>query len=609
MQITVRSRAKLTAQVLFWCVASLLSPCLAADPQQPAVQPLPEEAERKSLEDRIPAWKARLASFQARAEALQSQTAKDLALGQAAEIQVQLEELRKKSAKLLEIIEVKRLIPDLSGKTLETARETLARLELEMAGLRAGVSPGAVSFPAPSPPPTTNPSDTSNQRPPESKPAMLAGRLLDENGQHGVPYAAVLLRCEGEVKAELATKTDANGNYSFSNLPPGNCLIRAGKDLSPEDWDATRKDLKMNKTPDPAKLAFGERTLKGIKLTAGQPTLASDIRLEPRKASIGEFARAIVGFEQSGASAAPSAQKFFFDLWLSVPAPFLPRKYPDPNFGPGLRLWGDIRVTSTAQQIQSSIGDFAVRFAQQVSSLKVNDVAQASEFLAGAELRIVHWGVSRSRLLSFDPSTRERFGMYLVAGGGTITPINPRDTPQIFAVPPAGSVPAFDTEVKKLGLNLTGKEFIAFAAQDRDKFFRQYYGGIRLKTFYYDRDTGEPLRRFPATLDVLVGQSEAITGGRLRGPVLRLEGFYPFPFSETRDLYLFGTAELNPGRPHISDAVILAPAPTGTPVPAANVLLVSTPQLTRDHYRIGVGIDFLSLIQHIKESNANNPNK
>ena len=222
-------------------------------------------------------------------------------------------------------------------------------------------------------------------------------------------------------------------------------------------------------------------------------------------------------------------------------------------------------------------------------------------------MRLKEWGITDGPFLSFDKQTRERFGMYLVAGGGVSTPLNPRDTLQVFVVPPTGSEPAFDKEISTLGLTsqLAGKSFIAFASTDRDRFFRQYYGGLRFKTFYYDRDTTEPLRRFPATLDVLVGQDEAVTGGRAKGIVLRLEGFYPLPFTNTEFIYLFGNVEMIPGRPNVSDSIILQAAPANTLVPAANVLLVSTPQLNRDRYRIGVGMDVIALIEAIKTSKAN----
>lgn len=470
-------------------------------------------------------------------------------------------------------------------------------------------------------------------KPAETKKSTLTGKIVSDQTGEEIPNAVVIARCGTDGKLEFMTRTDDSGDYKFENIPAsaGTCLVRATKYLSPEENEQAKLEMEKKvaelaknlagkkpsssvrmqarKDLDPQWKPFETRTLKDISVSGGETVKISDLRLPNRTAGVGEFARAIIGFEQTGASSAPSVQKYFADLWLSVPAPFINTNWKDPNFGPRFQLWGDIRVTSTPQQIQSSIGDFAIQFPTQFGALKVNEVAQAAEFVAGVERRILDWGVTKSRLLSFDQSTRERFGMYFTAGFGTVTPFNPRDTVQVFNNPAPGVEPAFDQQIAALGLTsqLAGKKFVAFVSQDRDKFFRQYYAGIRLKTFYYDRDTDEPQRRFPATLDVVFGQNEAVTGGRLHRVVMRLEGFYPLPYTETNFMYLFGTADLILGRTHVNNAIILQPATNNPPIPDPSILLISTPQLNRDHYRIGVGMDFLQVINKIKSKNDNKP--
>jgi hypothetical protein len=563
-------------------IASMTVLCAAAQqmprPNQSSSQQLNNEA--KKVRDQKATLDQQLKDLQDTAASLQTSAAKQLAQSQADELRAQSQALGKISDKYQEIIDVNTLLPKLSGRTKETALETLGRLNQELAELQAGrVVPQA-----------NPPAD--NNKLPNPTTGSLVGSIRDEDG-NVIQGAVVLVRCGDKGNYyDAPTRSDLNGQYVFSNLPADkDCLVKAAK--PPSDGDK----------------AYEERTLKPLHITAGRTRVATGLQLEERRASLGEFARSIVGFEQTGASASASAQKFFFDLSVSIPSPFHRGTGLDPNFGSFFRYWGDVRVSSVPQQITSSLGDFAVRFPEQVSAVKVNEVAQSAEFLAGGELRLKGWGFRRSRLLSFERNIKERFGMYLVGGGGISTPINPRDTLQVFAVPPLGSVPAFDKEIQNLGLTsqLAGKSFIAFASQDRDKFYRRYYAGFRLKTFYYERDTDEPLRRFPATLDVLTGQNEAVAGGRLQRMVLRLEGFYSLPFTEANYIYLFGTAEMIPGRPQISDAIILQSAPANTPVPASNVLLISTPQLSRDQYRLGIGIDAISLIQHIKDRNLNNP--
>ena len=317
--------------------------------------------------------------------------------------------------------------------------------------------------------------------------------------------------------------------------------------------------------------------------------------------ALGELSRAIVGFEQAGASSSKSAQNFFFDLDVSIPLAFRhpsaakvaeesnkeKQKDVDPYFGPRLRSWGEIRVTSVPQQIHTSVGGFAASFAQQAANVPVNEVAQAAEFLAGVQYRIGETAKAKS-YFGFGHDTTQKFAVSLLAAGGAITPTTPRQSLEVF------QVPTFDQSFFTKFPQATGKQFIAFVLADRDRFFRQYYAGFRFETYYFDLKGEEIKLRFPATLDITYGVNEAVTGGRVHGGVIRLEGFYPLPFQTAQFVYLFGTALIKPARARIVEPLILQPAPADTPVPAANVALVTIPQINRDYYRIGVGIDFIS---------------
>jgi hypothetical protein len=310
---------------------------------------------------------------------------------------------------------------------------------------------------------------------------------------------------------------------------------------------------------------------------------ASPVNIDLVVRPLGSFSRAIVGFEQAGASSARSTQRFFMDLTLSSP---LPWGNVDPFFGRRARSWGSIRITSVPQQITTGVAEFAGAFAQNVGEVKVNELAQGVEFLAGGEYRLT--GSGTSRFGSFGSETSTRFTLSFILGGGIITPFNPRETLEIFKVfPDAPSLPTIPA----------GKDFVAFVSPDRDRFFRQYYAGFRVQTYYFDfRNPDVPMKRYPATLDITYGQNEAVTGGRLRGGVIRLEGFYPLPYDGLKFINLFGTALIKPSRTKITDPLILEAAPAGTTVPANNVFLLTIPQINRDYYRVGVGIDFMSLI-------------
>lgn len=349
-------------------------------------------------------------------------------------------------------------------------------------------------------------------------------------------------------------------------------------------------DLQIRFDPSKNKITISTEaddytTRRTVQITNGED-ITVDISIEDRPVSL--LQRAVVGFSQSGASSARSDQNYFFDLFISKSLPF-PQKV-DPNFGERWKTWGDIRVASAPQQITSGVGTFASGFVQNVANLPVNKVARALEFLTGIEVRLFG---NDALLPSFDRQTKQKFSLSLVAGFGATTPTDPKENIEIFKV--AAGAPGLPPEA-------VGKEFVAFVTSDRDRFFRQYYAGFRINTFFFNQHD-IPLQRFPAMLDVMYGQNEFVTGGRLRGGVVRIDGYFPLPYEGMKFVNLFGTAFLRPGRTNIATPLILAPAPDGTTVPAVNVALVATPQIRRDYYRVGVGIDFISFIQTLKNIN------
>jgi hypothetical protein len=312
-----------------------------------------------------------------------------------------------------------------------------------------------------------------------------------------------------------------------------------------------------------------------------------NINIEDRPVSL--LARAIVGREQSGASSAQNQQNYFFDLFISKTLPL--RQKISPNFGERWRTWGDFRIASTPLSDDTTIGAISTGFATQISQIKVRDAARVFEFLGGLEYRVTG---NAALLPSFDRQTKQKFSLSFIAGFGGITPINPQDSITTFKV--FDDAPGLPPEAK-------GKEFVAFIPADRSHFFRQYYLGARIQTFFFNR-YNVPIQRFPAQLDLTVGQNEFVTGGKLHGPIMRIEGFFPLPYEDLKFINLFATAMLRPGGERTTTPLVLQPAPDGTVVPASNVVLVTRPQPNRDYYRIGAGIDLVSFYQWFKQATS-----
>jgi hypothetical protein len=93
----------------------------------------------------------------------------------------------------------------------------------------------------------------------------------------------------------------------------------------------------------------------------------------------------------------------------------------------------------------------------------------------------------------------------------------------------------------------------------------------------------------------MFGQDEAVTGGRLRGGVMRLDGFFPLPVTRGNLIYLFGTANLGLRRNNDTEPLLL-PAADGTATasnPNTVVFPINAPN--RDLYRIGIGLNLFNL--------------
>jgi putative Ig domain-containing protein len=311
-----------------------------------------------------------------------------------------------------------------------------------------------------------------------------------------------------------------------------------------------------------------------------------NLYIEDRPVSM--LARAVVGYQQAGAASTDFEQNYFFDLFISQSLPFLQKVNPD--FGERWRTWGAIRAVSAPQSGNVAIGDLVRGLATNISGLKANEAARIFDYLGGIEARLP-WFSNSSLLPSFDRDTKQKFSLSFIASGGFVTPTNPADGVKTFKISDQ-----FRAEFEKTigGDALKGKDYVTFAPSDRDRFFRQYYAGIRMQTLFFNVHN-VPLQRFPAQLDLQFGVNEYVTAGRVRGGVIRLDGYFPLPYESLRFINLFGTAIIKPVRSQVKNTLILEQVEDQKKFdPKTAVLPVS--HFNRDYYRVGVGIDFVSFI-------------
>jgi hypothetical protein len=369
--------------------------------------------------------------------------------------------------------------------------------------------------------------------------------------------------------------------------------------------------------------------------------------------SSSENTRVVVGMEQVGASTASSKINPFVDFFFTTPFAFnhLKKKVPKLNGGkpvlnngkpvfetervldgdgnpvrvPRFGAWGQIRLSTTPEQTANAAVFPSNLVNQLTGSASVVELVQSFDFLAGVEARIFS---ANGWTWTLIPGVKQRTRFYLTFGAGAISPLNAdRESAQIFRIPDAGdddTPPSSqrDLFVQRFGEPPEGKTFIGFVPLERDRFFRQYYFGIRLKTHYCnDADCWIPIKRFPSIVDFSVGQNEAVTGGRLfhdvrdanntivgkkRSWVLRIDGFYPLPIKEASFLYLYGTAvmKIGAGGVRIDNPLFLDTAP-GEVLITSPLVFIPPPekqpsQLDRDYYKIGIGINLTDLLNRNK---------
>ncbi|MFN0109939.1 MAG: putative Ig domain-containing protein [Blastocatellia bacterium] len=391
----------------------------------------------------------------------------------------------------------------------------------------------------------------------------------------GLRENVITVKVENKKGKIVATTTcNDSGRYEFT--------------LDDNDKDKTKDDDDYYVLSTEADNYFTKKivVLKGVDLEAS-------LSIEDRPASL--LTRAVVGYQQAGAASTAFEQSYFFDLFVSQALPF--KQKIDPDFGESWRAWGAIRAVSAPQSDNVTIADLSANFVTKVSELKANEAARVFDYLGGVEFRLPGFK-NRSLLPSFDRQTKQKFTLSLIASAGFITPTNPTEIePKTYKISEAYRT-RFKNEVGTgsgllKGNELDGKDYVSFLPMDRDRFFRQYYAGIRMQTFFFNRHD-VPIQRFPVQLDLQYGINEYVTSGRVRGGVLRLDGYFPLPYDSLNFINLFGTAIVRPVRSKIEKTLILEEVSGKFFDDKTAMLPVS--QFNRDYYRVGIGIDFVSFV-------------
>jgi hypothetical protein len=320
------------------------------------------------------------------------------------------------------------------------------------------------------------------------------------------------------------------------------------------------------------------------------------------------FTRLVAGLDIAAASSADTQQQFMVEANLTAPlrlgpAPNVPEGHKEDPLDRRLWVFANPKITSAPQSASDISGlNLNADFFSPILSGKTTDIVQAFDLKFGGEIFLIK-PREGARFWGEYADTDAKFSLAFVAMGGFLTPFSTANrTTQVFTI---------NDSIKAQFPNIpSGKTNIAFVTQDRTRFLRSYYGGLRFKTYFFSTinkdENGNPAlyNLFPGTIDMTVGQDESVTGGSLHGSVFRVEGVYPLPYFPA--LHIFAGAHL--ALSANTNSVPLNLQLTSPPVAVNDnsVFLQTVSQPNRDRYHIGLGIDLIQLFNRKSPSKPGN---
>ena len=361
--------------------------------------------------------------------------------------------------------------------------------------------------------------------------------------------------------------------------------------------------------PEGSVLTAGQQVVAQFTATGQKPGPASDTLIVHSKlASLDKYTRSVVGIDLSATSAQATRTSAFLEFNIAAS--------PDKNHR--FWLWLDPKIASVPQQASSILSTVTTSNPSFNSLLgtQLNQLVNSFDVSVGSDIDF--WKSD-----NFDASSPQDTKVVLAftLGAGFQTPLTiTQNNVQEFTVPSTlssaqlqqlfgANVPTICSTTVTSGCIST----VAFQPPDRTHFYKQYWAGIRLKSYYYGQKGGwsnlctgngndaGPCPIYPGTVDLTFGQNEAVSGGNLHKFLLRSDVYYPLPFNPI--FYAFFNAWIHLDRHHENPnqaPVILSPV-ASPPTDTSQIQFISVPTPDRDYYRVGMGIDLVTLIHHFSQ--------
>jgi hypothetical protein len=305
--------------------------------------------------------------------------------------------------------------------------------------------------------------------------------------------------------------------------------------------------------------------------------------------------RLTVGFSSTVQSGLPRTFTYLIDFSLVAP---LSHHQVTQTEKPSMSAWLNARLTGEPQTTAPGVQQYLGGFTNGVSSGSAESLVQTAHVLGGVEFKL-------NNGFNFGGDTHYQFEPLAIAGFGFTT-----------SPPGSGPIPIFSltdnaaARERYIPLDDPKRDdykYIGFVAPETRDFFPQYYAGLRFRTHHFQECSGPDVAcspdvrvNFPGTIDIVIGQNAAVTGGHLVGPVLGLDVFYPLPADNIANaIYFFGSAFKQLRDVHEYAPIILKAPDATVTVPSADLYLheLTRDERKRDMWQFGVAVDLVRLFK------------
>jgi hypothetical protein len=370
--------------------------------------------------------------------------------------------------------------------------------------------------------------------------------------------------------------------------------------------------------------------------TATLPVAAALVTTSGTSSSL--YTLGLVGLNATGTSSSGPSQQYFASFDVTAPVPLLGSYICKPSeadypLAQRCWVWMNPRIASAPSASTTALSTLTspTSVASGISNMTVGQITQTFEFHAAFEYALSEPYLGRQFGWT---GSWGRSSVSLIAGGGIVTPFNSVSNASEFSLndnlgQQFNSDPSLAKEFPQLAAALcaygyagttttpclasatTAVKDVAFVLPSRSRFYRDYFAGLRFKTYYFSGDCKEYAKNptagesktspckiqntYPGTLDLRFGQDESVTGGHLRSVVMSISGSYPVP-GTSGILRLYGSAYLRLRGNRNSPTLILLPTSPLVALNDPSVVIQPTSQSDQDFYRLGIGADLIALI-------------